>query len=174
MEAMMIALTTGIAALTRQAATIADFVSEIAPEQARWKPSPADWSLLEVINHLYDEEQFDFRVRIDYLLHQPGEEAPPIDPEGWVTERRYNERDLATSVANFEQERAVSLAWLRGLDNPDWEAAYVAPWGIIKAGDIFAAWTAHDLLHLRQLVELTYAYQKKQAAPYDIAYAGEW
>jgi hypothetical protein len=36
------------------------------------------------------------------------------------------------------------------------------------------AWVAHDLLHLRQLIELRYAYLQQQAQPYQIAYAGQW
>ncbi len=40
-----------------------------ADEQARWKPSPESWSMLEVVNHLYDEEKDDFRFRLDSLLH---------------------------------------------------------------------------------------------------------
>lgn len=33
-------------------------------EQARWKPTPDKWSMLEVVNHLYDEEREDFRQRL--------------------------------------------------------------------------------------------------------------
>jgi ABC-type polysaccharide transport system permease subunit len=28
----------------------------LSVEQAKWKPSPDKWLMLEVINHLYDEE----------------------------------------------------------------------------------------------------------------------
>ena len=34
-----------------------DLIAGLAPEQARWKPDPASWSAVEVINHLYDEER---------------------------------------------------------------------------------------------------------------------
>jgi hypothetical protein len=87
--------------LTHQAQTIRTLIEHCTVEQARWKPSADDWSILEVINHLYDEERADFRQRIDYLLHKPGEEAPPIDPQGWVTTRAYNERALVPSLKNF-------------------------------------------------------------------------
>jgi hypothetical protein len=36
------------------------------------------------------------------------------------------------------------------------------------------AWLAHDLLHMRQIVELRYAYHQWQAQPYRVDYAGEW
>lgn len=142
--------------------------------QARWKPGPTSWSVLEVVNHLWDEEREDFRVRIDYTLHQPGKPWPGIDPQGWVTAREYNQRELEDSLAGFLTEREASLAWLRQLSAPDWEITYEAPWGPIKAGDIFAAWVAHDLLHMRQLVELHWAYTKAIAEPYSVEYAGQW
>jgi len=155
-------------------ATIQQLTVGVDQEQARWKPDSESWSVLEVINHLYDEEQFDFRVRLDHILHKPGVNPPAIDPQGWVTARAYNERQLDTSLNNFLQERSKSLAWLDGLDSPDWDATYSAPRGPIRAGDMFAAWVAHDLLHMRQLVELHYAWTSKQLQPYAVAYAGDW
>ena len=146
----------------------------ISDEQARWRPDPASWSILEVVNHLLDEEREDFRVMLDLALHRPDEPRPRIDPQAWVTERKYNERDPGESLQGFLAAREESLAWLRELSSPDWEAVYQAPWGPIRAGDVFAAWVAHDLLHIRQLVELHWAYTTRQLQPYRVEYAGEW
>lgn len=146
----------------------------VEPDQARWRPAVEEWSILEVVNHLYDEEREDFRVRLDIVLHKPNRRWPSIDPGGWVEAREYNGRDLGQSLANFLQERRASLAWLERLEAPDWEKSYEAPWGPITAGDIFASWAAHDQLHLRQLVELHRAYLLRQAEPYDVGYAGQW
>ncbi len=44
----------------------------------------------------------------------------------------------------------------------------------MTAGDLLAAWVAHDVLHLRQLVELRYAYLVEEAQPNSVGYAGEW
>ena len=160
--------------MASQAACIQSLTAGISAEQARWKPDPKAWSILEVINHLYDEERADFRVRVDMTLHQPAEPWSPINPEGWVTERLYNQRDLAQSVEEFLKERRKSLAWLRGLEAPNWQASVTVPFGKFSAGDIFSAWVAHDLLHLRQLVELHWAYTVQAAQPYHVNYAGEW
>lgn len=162
------------AQMADNAARIRVLVEGVSEQQARWKPTPASWSILEVINHLLDEEREDFRMRLDYTLYRPGETWPPIDPEGWVTERAYNGRDLEASLDSFLAEREASLAWLRGLSAPRWEAAYEAPFGRITAGDVFAAWVAHDLLHMRQLVELHWAYTTAELAPYRVHYAGTW
>lgn len=163
-----------ITQMRTQADSIAQLVKDITPEQAHWKPDEESWSILEVINHLYDEEQFDFRVRLDIMLHKPDEKMPPIDPAGWVVDRAYNDRNLVDSVNKFMQEREKSLEWLQGLIAPDWEATYAMPWGDMRAGDMFAAWVAHDLLHMRQLVELKYQWTVTQIEPYQVRYAGEW
>src|SRR6476659_6658780 len=99
------------------AAAIAALARGIGDAQARWKPAADAWSLLEVVNHLYDEEREDFRTRIDYILHRPGEQAPPIDPEGWVTARAYNARDPGESLDAFLRERDASLEWLCSLQS---------------------------------------------------------
>ena len=138
------------------------------------KPDPGSWSGLEVINHLYDEEREDFRVRLDYILHHPGQPWPGIDPQGWVSERQYNQREIKESLNNFLEARQESLAWLKTLKSPNWAAAYEAPFGKITAGDMFASWVAHDLLHMRQLVELHWAYTTMLLGPHNVDYAGSW
>ena len=162
------------AQMTNNAESIRSMIEGISDEQAGWKPDPDSWSILEVINHLYDEEKEDFRVRLDIILHQPDQPWPPIDPAGWVVERQYNQRELQESVDNYLRERQASLGWLNQLDSPDWEAAYEAPFGEIKAGDMFTSWVAHDLLHIRQLVELHWAYLMNLSKPYRSDYAGNW
>jgi hypothetical protein len=165
----------GLAAqMAENAARIQALVRGVSDQQARWKPDPSSWSILEVVNHLLDEEREDFRIRIDYTLHRPGESWPPIDPGGWVTDRSYNEADPEASLADFLCEREASLAWLKELSAPEWETTYEAPFGPISAGDLFAAWVAHDLLHMRQLVELHWDCTTSQLQPYSTLYAGEW
>lgn len=162
------------AMLLHNAGRIRQLVQDVSEEQARWRPQPDAWSILEVVNHLYDEERSDFRVRLDIILHRPQEPFPPIDPQGWVQERRYNQRQRASSLQNFLAERRASLVWLDGLGEPDWEATVQAPWGSLSAGDMFAAWVAHDTLHMRQLVELHHDYIVHLTADFDPQYAGEW
>lgn len=162
------------AQMTNHAGTIHSLTLGISEEQARWRPDSESWSILEVINHLYDEEREDFRVRVDYILHHPGQPWPPINPPGWVTERGYNQRDLTQSVQNFLEERRKSISWLQGLGKPDWQVSATVPFGTFSAGDIFAAWVAHDILHMRQLVELHFAYLLLTAKPFHVNYAGEW
>ena len=99
-------------------------VQDVSDAQARWRPNAASWSILEVINHLFDEEREDFGARLGHILRGRTGTWPDIDPQGWVAERAYNQRDLGESLDNYLAAREDSLAWLRGLSDPDWEATY--------------------------------------------------
>jgi len=150
-------------------------VEGVSPAQAQLKPDLESWSILEVINHLYDEEREDFRAHLNFILNKPAGNWPSIDPQGWITARGYNQREIFQSVNNFVSERKKSIAWLKTLEVSDWNAGVVAPWGkLITAGDILSSWAIHDLLHLRQLVELHHTYILQLSAPYTVEYAGSW
>jgi hypothetical protein len=160
--------------LAHGAEIIRTLVIGITQVEAQVKPTPESWSILEVIGHLVDEERDDFRMRVDLTLHQPNVEWPPIHPDAWVTERKYNERDLEQSLNDFLAERSKSLAFLKELKSPNWDASHVSPYGERSAGELLASWVAHDNLHMRQLVELRRVRVQKITEPYDIRYAGEW
>ena len=146
---------------------------DVTDEQARWKPGPDKWSLLEVINHLYDEEREDFRQRLRLIIDDPDKPWPPIDPEGWVLQRCYNERNLAESLGNFFQEREKSLDWLDDLNPSDWGLTHRHPqMGPLSAETILANWLAHDLFHIRQVTQLHFVYLSQQVAPASLAYSG--
>jgi len=171
----MITLELALTQLAASAQAITALVLAASPEQARWRPNPEAWTILEVINHLYDEEREDFRQRVDYCLQRPTETWPPIDPQGWILSRGYNLRDPAQSLAAFQTERQASLDWLRSLTNPNWQSAHEHPRaGRMTAGDMLGAWVVHDHLHIRQLNELHWQYLATQTASLSTDYAGGW
>ena len=160
--------------LSNSANAIHAVSQDVSDQQARWKPNPASWSMLEMINHLYDEERDDFRAHLQGALQVPVAPFPSFDPQKWVTEHQYMEREFAPSLEDFMLERVNSLAYLKSLGEVNWQAAYDMPWGKLSAGDLMVSWAAHDLLHLRQLNELRYAYVNQITAPFSVKYAGEW
>jgi hypothetical protein len=153
----------------------AGLLKSVSLRQARWKPSPDKWSMLEVINHLYDEEGEDFRARVELVLADPTGPWPPIDPRNWVITRAYNERELDTSLNNFFTEREKSLAWLEELRSPKWDNRHQHAEGrSLSGGDLLASWLAHDFLHIRQLARLHWQYVGAIADPYLTTYGGPW
>lgn len=146
----------------------------ITEDEARLKPDATSWSILEVVCHLYDEEREDFREHLDFILHRQNEAWHQIDPEAWVTDRKYNEQDFEAMCEMFFVERNHSLDWLTELKDPNWETIYTSRFGSLRAGDMLSSWVAHDNLHIRQLVELRRRRIERITRPYTIEYAGDW
>ena len=154
--------------MAANAERIRALVAKVDADQARWRPQPDAWSILEVVGHLLDEERCDFRAILDVLLLHPDTELPGV-------EHRRIAGHLEELLARFLAAREDSLAWLRTLEAPNWEAPYETWFGHFTAADICAAWVAHDLLHMRQLVELQWAYTTTVVlAPHRVDYAGPW
>jgi hypothetical protein len=161
--------------LARSAEALRALSQGITAEAARWRPAVEKWSMVEVVAHLGDEEVSDFGARLERLLRDPLEAWPPIDPAGWCRERRYVERELGAEVERFLSARARSIEWLSGVRSIDGERAHQHPkLGPLRAGDLLSSWIAHDLLHLRQLTGLHFAWNARELAPYSTAYAGSW
>jgi hypothetical protein len=159
--------------LHRNARAVDELLRGLDAATARWRARPESWSLLEVVNHLADEEVEDFRARVRSTLEDPSAPWAPIDPAGWVTARAYNAREPAESLDRFLTERQASLDWLGNLSSPDWDRTAQHPTlGPLRAGDLLAAWLAHDQAHIAQLARLLRSAIPVQLAPYSIDYAG--
>jgi hypothetical protein len=144
-------------------------------EDLRWKPAPEHWSVLEIACHLLDEEREDFRVRIRSTLEAPERPWPTLDLEDVAARRGYNSRPWAETLAAFHAERSVSVAWLRSLGAVDWSIAHQHPKvGPVPAGELLAAWAAHDALHLRQIAKRLHNLAGRDGAPNSLRYAGDW
>lgn len=158
------------------AATLPAAVGGVRPADARWRPDDTSWAIVEIVAHLADEEELDFPVRLRLLLEDPGQDWPPIDPEGWARERRYIERDLAAEAERFVRHRRDRVAWARSLPpGTDWSATKTHPaFGSMRAGDLLGAWCDHDALHLRQIAKRLHQLTVRDAAGFDTGYAGEW
>ena len=149
-------------------------LSGINQEEAQQQPGAESWSILEVVCHLYDEEREDFREHLDFILHRQDDEYHVIDPQTWVTERKYNEQDFTELQRKFFAERKKSLEWLKEISDSDWDITYESQYGSVSAGEMFSCWVAHDNLHIRQLVELRRHRIEQITKPYPIEYAGDW
>ncbi len=143
-------------------------------EFVKWKANPKDWSILEIICHLIDEEVEDFRARVRHALENPHAPLVPIDPQGWIVDRNYVEQDFQTAVEKWGQEREESIKWLKSLSGPKWDNAIDHPQlGKITAQSFLHNWLAHDYHHIRQINNLRYSYHKQNSGD-PLTYAGKW
>lgn len=160
--------------LEKHKTVIPELLATPERETQLWKVSTDKWCLLEVACHLVDEEIDDFRARVRTALEPDIHPFMPIDPVGWVTEHRYMEQNFEKKVSEWIAEREKSLDWLRSLENPDWQSAFVHDrLGAMSAGKILSNWLAHDYMHIRQILRIKHAYLA-HLTEQDLSYAGKW
>ena len=164
-----------ISRLERTPDSIAVLLADLSPDDARWRPSESDWSLLEIICHLVDEDLDDFGTRLRMTLEAPDADWPEIDPAAAAKDREYRSRDLPTMLREFRAVRRTEVNWLRTVIDDDFDVEKThATFGSIRAGNILAAWAAHDALHLRQIARRLHELTEAKAERFDIGYAGDW
>ncbi|MBN1475664.1 DinB family protein [Candidatus Sumerlaeota bacterium] len=158
--------------LENMAGALPAFLRGLCDDEVTWKPNPGEWSILEVCCHLADEENEDFRPRLQSTLTDPSAEWPPLDLEGVAERRGYNSRDLIQVLDHFATARRANALWLRSLESPDWERAHTHPkLGAIRAGDLLAAWAAHDAIHIRQISKRLLGLALRDSGMFSATYA---
>lgn len=137
--------------LGRTPAMVEHLVADLDGDGWRARPAPAEWSAVEIVCHLRDEDAEDFGARVQAVLTGSGP-VPPIDPEAWAVTRRYREAEPTDALRAFRALREASLAMLSGASAEALRARLAHPGGLRLTGlDLVAAWMTHDRLHLHQL-----------------------
>ncbi len=151
-----------------------NLLSGVPEKLIHWKPSESNWSLLEIVCHLYDEEKEDFRPRLAKII-AGDHNWDLIDPQDWVLSRKYSEKDFEKVLKDFLYERRVSVEWLKSLDVNIMNLKVTQPiFGEFSAIKMLSEWLAHDLLHIRQILKLKFGFLNESLQPNAVSYAGKW
>jgi uncharacterized damage-inducible protein DinB len=95
-------------------------IAGLTPDQLRARPIPGKWSTLEVLCHLADTEQL-FAERMKRVI---AEDRPPLlyaDPDRWVANLAYHDRDAAEEVAFIRATRQQMSRVLRTQPPEAWQ-----------------------------------------------------
>jgi DinB family protein len=139
---------------------------------ARTRPAPAEWSPVEILCHLRDEETEDFGARLRVIVAGAGD-FTRIAPERWAEERRYREASLPEALESFRARRLASVKWLASVAPEALEGSRpLGRLGRLSGLDILAAWVAHDRIHLAQLAGALARIWALRWAPLRADYAG--
>jgi hypothetical protein len=133
------------------AATLAAFrerTGGLPDELVGRRPGPGEWSVAELLGHLFDAEvAYSFRARAILAQEQP--RLPAYDQDAWATLARPPFGEL---LAAFGALRAANLALARGTPEARWERMGVheerGPTSFRLLTETIAG---HDRAHLRQL-----------------------
>ena len=157
--------------LARLPATLRALLDGLDTALWRERPVADEWSPIEIVCHLRDEEAEDFGARVRVVV-TGGDRFAPIDPERWAVERRYRDAEPVTTLA-FCERRAANLEFLTTVP-PDRLRTTVtqASTGTLSGLDLLAAWVTHDRLHLAQLAGTLARLGARRWTPLRAEYAG--
>ena len=112
------------------------------------------WTTLEVLFHLRDYDRI-FLDRARLMVAEIDPPLPGYDHERLAVERRYNEQDMATVLADLRASRAAFIAFFEGLDEAHWQRAGVHPErGRFTMDDALMQVGQHDAIHLEQITRI--------------------
>ncbi len=101
--------------------TLKGLLSNVSEEQARSaKGGDENWSVVEVICHLRDAEEFTIQ-RVESMRDQNNPQIIGYDQAALARERKYNDADLNSALNAFIRYRKHLVASLSALAPDDWE-----------------------------------------------------
>jgi hypothetical protein len=122
----------------------------------RWKPSPDQWSCLEVVAHLRDIERELYGAWVQRVLR---EQRPVLsarfDAAGLARDRNYNALDPSEVLDAFAADRAGTVDALRDASPAGWGRPWVDRDGNELTLRTLARRLAnHDAIHLGQMAKV--------------------
>jgi FMN phosphatase YigB (HAD superfamily) len=141
-----------LARLRGYLAALLTLADQIPSEAWRARPSPSDWSPVEIACHLRDVELEVNRIRIDQVLTESSPFLSAADPDQWAGPRRYRDQDPLQALNQFVDARVDTIARLATLSDKEWRLpARHALFGPTTLNELVSLATDHDLIHLGQL-----------------------
>jgi hypothetical protein len=144
-----------IEALEKSPKEIAAAVSGLAPGVLRYKPSPGQWSILEVLGHLADIEIV-YAHRLRQMLADKQPVIAPMDQEEWARNLGYLETPAPEVVALYGLNRHHNLRLLRRLQPGDLEKSAFHPEHKqqVTVASLVEKMSGHGASHLEQIERL--------------------
>lgn len=136
-----------VATLAAQLDAALALLTPLTPERAAFRPTPEDWSILQVIGHLTDGERvFSHRA----LRFSRGDETPlpGFDQDLYVANGGSDRRTLASLLDELAAARRSSLALFASLDDAAWARRGVASGDEISVLALAFICAGHELHHI--------------------------
>jgi len=126
-------------------------VKGVSTSKLRKRPSPAKWSISEIVAHLADTEMVaGYRIRM--ILGAPGTPIQAFDQDAWAAALHYGTRDVPKSLAQFRTLREANLRLLKSLRPDQWKHYGLhAERGEESVEMIVQMMAGHDKNHIAQI-----------------------
>lgn len=133
-------------------AALHGLLAEVKPHQQQQRPDPQEWSILQILCHLWQSEKNVHRARLRAILNQdnpfiaspppPGPDIPPCH------------EDANQALYCFQREREATMRLLSDLSPAQWDRpARHSIFGLTTALEMAHFTAQHDRLHITQLCQ---------------------
>ncbi|MEX2356072.1 MAG: DinB family protein [Thermaerobacterales bacterium] len=128
------------------------YTDYLTDAQWRWKPSPDQWSVLEVVAHLGDCETNYYGPLLERLAagEQPAEGG--YDPAAIAVDKAFNRMDPDQALEHFEHKRKALAAYLSQVPDQAWQRQWKRSDGsTVTMLGMLRQIAGHDAGHLGQI-----------------------
>jgi hypothetical protein len=123
-------------------------LSEVAV--AGFTYAPGKWTLKEIIGHLADDERI-FAYRALCLARDDGRELPGFDENRYTAAAGFEQRSLASLLAEYRSVRQATVALLTGLPADAWRRRGIVNGYAATVRGLAFHIAGHELHHLRTI-----------------------
>lgn len=138
-------------------------LAEVPQEAMKFKPTPADWSVHEIIIHIADSES-NAALRARKLIAEPGSVLMGYDQDVWTNILNYHEHNLEDALEVTRLARKTTYELLKR--QPDEVFSYAVVHPEYEAPYTFEKWielySAHIPGHIEQIRNNVKIWREKQ------------
>ena len=142
-------------AAQRSPKEIAAAISGLSDKVLRYKSSPDEWCMLEILGHLADIEIV-YGYRLRQILADEKPIIAPLDQDAWAGNLNYLDSSPSELVAFYGLARHHNLRLLRTLRAPDFSKSAYHPeiQRNVTVADLVERMGGHGAAHLQQIERL--------------------
>jgi hypothetical protein len=120
-------------------------------EMWQFKPSPADWSIHEIVVHIADSEANSF-VRCRRFIAEPGSTVMGYDQDRWANALNYHDQSIEDALELFRWLRLTSYRLIRDLPDSAWSSTIEhSESGTMRMDDWLLVYERHIPDHIEQM-----------------------
>jgi hypothetical protein len=133
---------------------VTEALNGFPPAALTARPIAGKWTAAEIVHHLADSESVS-AIRVRRLIAEVHPVIHGYDQEAYAERLRYNQRDIAPSLALFRAVRAGTVPLLRAMSDDDWSrAGWHTESGLYTAERWLEIYAAHAHDHAAQILRL--------------------
>ena len=154
-----------VGALELPGELFAEVLPGYGPDHPIWdfKPYADRFTLKEALAHVEDWNDV-FRGRIERTRDENHPTLPDADEGAIAIERGYSSYNPADILERFGPSRQRLIQTIAGLKPSDWDrTAIKEPIGHVTIADLIGLIVAHDVYHLRQILEYRRLFERSLA-----------